>query len=592
MSEIKHVDIAIIGGGMGGCAAALAACHSGKSVILIEETDWLGGQMTAQGVSAFDENEYIETFSGTKSYYELREKIREYVYEQNNIPMSNHPLNPGNGWVSRLCFEPIVGLKAIETMLQPFIDNGQLVILREYRVIAATVSKNVIQSVSIRNVQNDELVIEANYFLDATELGDLLPLTGTAYVTGAEAHSDTGEDNTPDEPLPTEVQSFTYCFAVEFCEGENHRIDKPDGYDYFRDSQPYSLTLKGWDGEPRPFEFFGGDLPFWTYRRLRDGSLLGGNDVALMNWHGNDYFGRNIIDVSAQERERALDEAKRLSLGFLYWLQTECPRDEGGIGYPELKLRKDIMGTEDGLSKVPYIREARRIIPLKRIHAYDITADYQPFARASNHRDSVGVGWYAMDLHPCVGEREINMFTSTKPFQIPLGSIIPNDMANLLPACKNIGTTHFSNGAYRLHPIEWNIGESAGFLAAYCIKNGVSPAQVWQDDFETWRLQYQLLQYGIPIAWMLDVPMENPSFVPLQMLLVCDVLHEDSAAIQTLSINLSEPIPSGTLKPDSVKGFEQLLNDKGFDLPALEDNMTWEELALLYAPIFEQAFAD
>ena len=70
-------DLVIIGGGLGGCAAALAAARSGLRVIMTEETDWIGGQLTAQAVPP-DENEWIETFGGTHSYLNLRQQIRDY----------------------------------------------------------------------------------------------------------------------------------------------------------------------------------------------------------------------------------------------------------------------------------------------------------------------------------------------------------------------------------------------------------------------------------------------------------------------------------------------------------------------------------
>ena len=116
----------------------------------------------------------------------------------------------------------------------------------------------------------------------------------------------------------------------------------------------------------RTYRFFetAGDLPgsFWAYRRLlcadqfAEGQVPG--DVALINWPGNDYTGGTLIDVPPAERAQQLAAAKELSLGLLYWLQTEVPRDDGGRGYSELRLRPDIMGTADGFSQHPYIRES------------------------------------------------------------------------------------------------------------------------------------------------------------------------------------------------------------------------------------------
>ncbi|PJF34326.1 MAG: hypothetical protein CUN49_16230, partial [Candidatus Thermofonsia Clade 1 bacterium] len=194
-------------------------------------------------------------------------------------------------------------------------------------------------------------------------------LAGLPYVTGAESRAETGEADAPEVAKPHEVQGFTYSFVVEFCPGEDHTIPKPESYEYFRDHHPYTLAPLGRDGAPVIYRMFapcGENLPFWTYRRVHDGALLGGNDLALINWISNDYHGGDILNADAATRQRYLDEAKRLSLGFLYWLQTECPRDDGGKGYPELKLRPDVLGTPDGLSELPYIREARRIVPLTR----------------------------------------------------------------------------------------------------------------------------------------------------------------------------------------------------------------------------------
>ena len=109
-------DVLVVGGGMGGVAAAWAAARRGHRVCLLEETDWLGGQMTAQGISALDEHEHIEAFGGTRSYYALRETIRDH-YRARLGAAAKEPLNPGSCWVTRLAFEPRVGLDALNTLL-------------------------------------------------------------------------------------------------------------------------------------------------------------------------------------------------------------------------------------------------------------------------------------------------------------------------------------------------------------------------------------------------------------------------------------------------------------------------------------------
>jgi hypothetical protein len=445
-------DIAVIGGGLGGVAVALAACDAGASVVLTEATDWLGGQATSQGVSALDEHRYIEAFGATRRYAAFREAIRDHYRRRYGIAAmpDGSPLNPGDAWVSALCFEPQVGVSVIEAMLAPHVAAGRLTILRNYAPISAIVPGDAITSVTVTGADGD-VTIAARFFLDATDLGDLLPLTGAPWVTGAEARSDTGEADAPEEARPGEVQGFTFCFAVEYRPGEDHTIPKPEGYERLRDSQPFTLTLTAADGAPRPFRVFEtgptGLPPFWTYRRLLSGRLLDPlgtlRDVAMINWNANDYHHADLIGATPEERTRILDEARRLSLSFLYWLQTEVPRDDGsGYGYPGLRLLPNVMGTKDGLSKAPYIRESRRIQALRRVTANDILAAGRTTARAA----------------------------------------------------------HFS---YRLHPVEWNIGEAAGALAAFCLTRGISPREVWEGGMLR-TFQRHLLEQGIPLAWALN----------------------------------------------------------------------------------------
>lgn len=543
-------DIAIIGASLGGVAAALVACDNGASVVLTEATDWPGGQATSQGVSALDEHRYIETFGATRRYAAFREAIREHYRRRYGVTAmpDGSPLNPGDGWVSMLCFEPRVGVAAIAEMLAPHIASGRLTMLYNHTPVSAVVQDDAITRVTVTGADGD-VAITARFFLDATDLGDLLPLVDAPWVTGAEARNDTGEADAPEEARPGEVQGFTFCFAVEYRPGEDHTIPKPEGYERLRDAQPFTLTLTASDGSPRPFHVFEtgptGLPPFWTYRRLLSGRLFDPSgalrDIAMINWNANDYHHADLIGAASAERERILDEAKRLSLSFLYWLQTEVPRDDGsGYGYPGLRLLHEVMGTADGLSKTPYIRESRRIRALRRVTAGDILAAGRATARAAHFSDSCGVGWYFMDLHAAVGNPR-SMFAPTLPFQIPLGALIPQRPANLLAACKNIGTTHLSNGSYRLHPVEWNIGEAAGALAAFCLTHRVHPRQVWEGPLLR-VFQRHLLAQGVPLEWTIDIPPGHPHFIPTQLLLLEGALNEHGPRAASLAISPDQPV--------------------------------------------------
>ena len=216
------------------------------------------------------------------------------------------------------------------------------------------------------------------------------------------------------------------------------------------------------------------------------------NDVCLVNWPHNDYWLEDLCLATPADRRAHIEAARQLSLSLLYWLQTE-----GGL--PGLVMRGDVMGTSDGLAKAPYIRESRRIIA----HTTVTEADLSPMggrARARHFSDSVGVGYYRIDLHPsCGGNNYIDI--GCLPFQIPLGSLVPVRVKNLLPAAKNIGTTHITNGCYRLHPVEWAVGEASGALAAFCLDSGETPQSVLDDPSKVKEFQKLLQEDGVEIAW-------------------------------------------------------------------------------------------
>ncbi|RKN70105.1 FAD-dependent oxidoreductase [Paenibacillus ginsengarvi] len=518
MKQQLHADIAVIGGGLGGFAAALAAASTGKKVILTEETDWIGGQITSQGVPP-DEHRWIETAGCTRTYRQFRNGVRNYY--RTHFPLTEQAkaaenLNPGNALVSKISHEPRTALAVMTEMAAPYVNSGRLVILLRHIAESADTEGDLVRSVTVRCLETGERTeLVAPYVLDATECGDVLPLAGVEYVTGAESREQTGEPRALEgAPNPQEMQAITYCFAMDYMEGEDHTIEKPKDYDFWRNYRPdfWPSRMLDWIGphpvthEARQYVLFPEkDLfPLYNYRRIADKTnFVPGtyeSDITIVNWPQNDYFIGPVIDVSEEEKERHLEAAKQLSLSLLYWMQTEAPRPDGGIGYPGLRLRKDVFGTADGLAKYPYIRESRRIRAEFTVLEQHITAPFHPEGRAEQFPDSVGVGYYAIDLHPSTGNRNYIHF-SPLPFQIPLGSLIPVRVNNLLPANKNIGTTHITNGCYRLHPVEWNIGESAGLLAVYCLDKQVRPRDVRANPELLAEFQQFLVRQGIELAW-------------------------------------------------------------------------------------------
>ncbi|WP_059173866.1 FAD-dependent oxidoreductase [Bacillus sp. FJAT-27445] len=518
VSQELHADLVIIGGGLGGCAAALSALQSGKTVIVTEETKWIGGQITSQGVPP-DEHPWIESFGATRNYRKFRKKIREYYFQHfpvKNSQRVNEQFNPGNALVSKISHEPRVALRVLYDMLAPFLHSGKLTLLTEYKVSEAETEGDHVLAVAVSHtVTGNTILLKGKYFLDATEMGDVLPLADVEYVIGAESQSETGEAHAPSgEAEPSNMQAFTYCFAMDYIEGEDHTIEKPAQYEFWKHYQAEfwpSKQLSWWGLVPHTLEpieyslfYEPGRFSLWNYRRIIDrtnfepGTFL--SDMTIVNWPQNDYWLGPIIDVTEEEKEKHLFNAKQLSLSLLYWMQTEAPRPDGGHGYPGLRLRKDSLGTEDGLAMYPYIRESRRIKAEFTVKEQHISGEIDGKNSATYFEDSVGIGCYRLDLHPSTG---MNTYIdiSSHPFQIPLGSLIPIRVENLLPSSKNIGTTHLTNGCYRLHPVEWNIGEAAGHLAAYCMDHCLSPREVRNDKHRLKDFQARLMRAGIELEW-------------------------------------------------------------------------------------------
>lgn len=528
--ELKS-DIVIVGGGLGGCAAALAALRHGLRVTLSEETDWLGGQLSQQGVPP-DEHQWIETHGAPASYRAFRDRIRTFY--KRNYPLTAEAkqrthLNPGDGSVSRLCHEPRVAVAVLLEMLMPYLSSGKLTLLTDYRVIKAAVHQDQVTAVLVKHRHEDhELTLNGHYFIDATELGDLLPLTGTEYVTGTESKKETNELHAPEVGKPENQQAFTMCLAMDYQQGENHVIDKPEQYDFWRDFIP--KMVPSWSGKlldlsysnPRTLqattlgfnptgEATNKALNLWNYRKIinRHNFLPGtfAGDLSIMNWPQNDYFLGNLIDVPPTVYAKHLKAAKQLSLSLFYWLQTAAPRSDGGEGWPGLRLRGDVLGTADGLAKYPYIRESRRIkatFTILEEHVgkenRGLVAGQSAASKAADFFDSVGIGYYHIDLHPSSGGDNYIDFSSL-PFQIPLGAFLPIRMKNLLAANKNIGTTHITNGCYRLHPVEWSIGEAVGLLSTYVIRKKLTAHQVRNDQQLLNDFQRFVRKEGIETNW-------------------------------------------------------------------------------------------
>src|SRR5690606_8958813 len=171
--------------------------------------------------------------------------------------------------------------------------------------------KNKVKSLTAKNLRSgNSKILKAPYFVDATELGDLLPLTGTEFVTGTESKAQTGELHAPEVANPKNNQAFTTCFAIDYVPGEDHTIERPKDYDFWKDlipdmsppwpgrlldlhySNPKTVKPKKLGFNPEGIKTTG-TLNLWNYRKIIDknnfkpGTYTG--DITIVNWPQNDY---------------------------------------------------------------------------------------------------------------------------------------------------------------------------------------------------------------------------------------------------------------------------------------------------------------
>lgn len=515
-----RADVLVVGASFGGVAAALAAAQLGRTVLLTEETSWIGGQATGQGVP-LDEHPWIEQFGAPRSYRQFRAGVRAYYrrhYPLSPAARADPLLNPGAAWVTALAYEPRVGQAVLYELLAPHLAAGRVRLLLRHRPVAVAAHGDRIAAVTLRDeTSGHTLVANAPFVLDATELGDVLELGGVEHVVGAEAQAETGEPNALPGPAdPRDQMGFTHVCAFDWRPGEDHTIPRPADYEHwcnrstpkFRVPDLFGHTHDHFGQPVRPGRYIAST---WSFRRLlcrgnfADGALS--SDITVPIWGGNEYHDGVLLGVSPEEQRRAFTAARQLTLCLVHWLQTAAPNPAtGGHGYPGLRLRPDVFDTPDALAPYPYIRESRRIRAELTVTELPFRTDVPGQEQGPvKFPDSVGLGGYRVDIHKPAKRGPGSMTTANHGKhwcqQVPLGALLPVRVENLLPACKNLGVTSVMNGAFRLHPVEWTIGEAAGALAAFCLERKLAARQVRHTPTHLADYQRLLVRLGGELDW-------------------------------------------------------------------------------------------
>ena len=481
----NKVDVLIIGGGAGGTSAGIQAARMGVKVQIIEATPWLGGMLTSAGVSAIDGNH--EMPSGI--WGEFRQKLRDHYGGAEEL---------ATGWVSHTLFEPSIGNKFLQEMANiPNLDIAFNAVYTEVKKATELNSAQEGEGWQVTYKQNKKTYTTfAKILIDATEIGELLPLVGADYRLGMDAKSDTGEKEAP-ETANTIVQDLTYVLILEDVGDSRPRgndkkglVKKPKNYN----PDAYACACKRENGE-----MFGGVSS--CEQMLNYGKLP--NNKYMMNWPncGNDFY-VNWPELSAKEREEKLKEAKDFTQGFVYYIQNE-------LGFKNLRVAEEFP-TKDNFPMIPYDREARRIKGKTFLTVDHLERPYD----FTFYKTGIAVGDYPIDHHhdKFPDAPEIDFINIKVPsYNVALGSLVPESVENFIVAEKNISVSNIVNGATRLQPVVLGIGQAAGALAATSIQKKQNPSEI---SIRT--VQNALLKSNAYIMPFIDVKKEDSAFYAMQ----------------------------------------------------------------------------
>ena len=478
MTRAHDANVLVVGGGASGVAAALQCARIGVPVTLIESTTWLGGMLTAAGVSAVDGNYRLPA----GLWGEFRDALVSHYGSLDALK---------TGWVSQVMFEPHVG----DSIFKAWVAVEPLLTVHYLSQLNTLERDDQGQWHAVVSTPQGVLELSPAVVIDATELGDVAHMAGVPYDVGMDSSSDTGEDMAPEQASPI-IQDMTYVAILQDM-GRDATILCPEDYDPAR----YHCSVLSDDcTSPR------NDSRMWpadkmiTYGRLPGGKYM-------INWpiEGNDYY-YNVVDATPAQREQACRQAKLVSLGFVYYIQT-------ALGYNHLGLAPNEYPTSDHLPWYPYYRESRRIHGLVRFTAQHITAPYDQ--EHPLYRTTIAVGDYPIDQHHdrYMGDEPLPdlHFHPVPSYGLPLGTLLPQQVPGLIVAEKSISVSNVVNGTTRLQPVVMQIGTAAGILAAQAVKRGCTPDQV-----PVRVVQQQVLDAGGYLLPYLDVERDNPLFLPLQ----------------------------------------------------------------------------
>lgn len=460
--EVWECEVVVVGGSLGGIAAASHAMATGAQTCLIELTPWLGGQISSQGVPALDESGAMQRKQNFSASWRA---FKELVAQQPvNLPAwtgldgARRTSTLNSCWVSGLCFLPQAGASAAQQWLEAaasrspgsrwgtaiafkgasFDASGRQITSihavkripkAEDYIPVGRLSQELVSWYSWAEDDTFEKVPirlqpmpgKSMLVIDATDTGELLGWANIPHRTGSEPKSLTGEVNAPDVGNPDCNQAYTFPFVLAILDdgGESYRKLQQVQPGFSREEHRSRFDLEGFP------MFHRGSL--FNYRRIVSTTLgdswhgeSAPGDLSIINWNrGNDWvfmdppvlLTEDKIVASGQRQNwlggldlESLKEGENHALLFAEWLiETQV---KPGLPLTYLAGANSPLGTQSGLSMYPYIREGRRILGRSAygqetfmILESDIRTDLS--AGRDFSPTVVALAHYDVDIHGC-----------------------------------------------------------------------------------------------------------------------------------------------------------------------------------------------
>jgi hypothetical protein len=475
---IQETEVLVIGGTASGICAGLQSSRLGVKTIIAESTPWLGGMLTAAGVSAFDGNHNMPA----GIFGEFRARLYQHYGGSNKV---------STGWVSNTLFEPHIGDSIFKAMAG---NEKHLQVYYQYDLKNVIKEGNSITGVLFYDHQQQKnILIKAKRYIDATELGDVLAMAKIPYDLGMESNNVTKEQ-VNQYGVNDIVQDITYVAVLKDYGMPQKLIDRPKNYDSL-EFDASNLSFYKDSARTKP--------PVDAIKMLNYGKLPG--NKYMLNWpiYGNDIY-LNVIEKSPSERAELLEIAKQQTLRFVYFIQKD-------LGFKNLGLADDEFKTKDKLAYYPYYRESRRVKGLSRMLVQHIATPFE--TEKPLYRTGIAVGDYPIDHHHKknpLAPQHLDFF-SIPSFNIPISVLIPENQDNMIIAEKSISVSNVVNGSTRLQPCVMQIGQAAGLLAAQSVKDNIAPK-----NMSVRKLQNILLDANGYIMPYVDIKQSSPYFKAVQ----------------------------------------------------------------------------